>query len=68
MKKELNYSRTFLLIKDINSLAPQSKLELNRINDDFYRNYLVQFRKHPNLRSESKSNKELSKAFDFFLQ
>jgi uncharacterized protein with ParB-like and HNH nuclease domain len=65
-EKRVALLKNFFTYEDINSLAHQSKLRLNRTNDDFYRNYLVQFRKHPNLRSESKSNKELNKALDFF--
>jgi hypothetical protein len=48
------------------SLLRLSKLQLNRLNDDFLQRHLIQFRQPGNLRKEPKSNRELWNAVEFF--
>jgi hypothetical protein len=56
--------RTFLGDKDPTSLTYSSRITLNRIDDGFYRDYLLQLRAHPNPARLPDSNKLLLKAFD----
>lgn len=58
--------RTYLGDKDPGSLNYSSKLLLNENNDDFYQGNLINLREPRALRSLSKSNQLLWKAFSYF--
>ncbi len=49
-------------------LTTESKLKLNRNNDDFYQSYLLNLRKPPTLSKLKPSQKLLQQAFDYFYQ
>jgi uncharacterized protein with ParB-like and HNH nuclease domain len=56
----------YLSNKDPGSLKESSKLILNENNDSFYQSRLINFRHLRNLRSLTKSNQLLWKAFQYF--
>ncbi|MDJ0797159.1 MAG: DUF262 domain-containing HNH endonuclease family protein [Calothrix sp. MO_167.B12] len=60
--------RTYLADKDPRSLRYSSKLILNENNNDFYQSNLVNLRKPFNIRSLSKSNQLIWKAFEYFFR
>ncbi|MDJ0616695.1 MAG: DUF262 domain-containing HNH endonuclease family protein [Calothrix sp. MO_192.B10] len=60
--------RTYLADKDPRSLRYSSKLILNENNNDFYKSNLVNLRKPFNIRSLSKSNQLIWKAFEYFFR
>jgi uncharacterized protein with ParB-like and HNH nuclease domain len=59
--------RTYLSDRDPRSLRYSSKLLLNDNNNDFYQSNLINLRKPLNIRSLTKSNQLLWKAFQYFL-
>ncbi|MEM8505609.1 MAG: DUF262 domain-containing protein [Cyanobacteria bacterium P01_D01_bin.1] len=58
--------RTYLSDRDPRSLRYSSKLILNENNNDFYQSNLINLRRPRNIRSLSKSNQLLWKAFQYF--
>jgi uncharacterized protein with ParB-like and HNH nuclease domain len=56
---------TYIGFTDPVSLISETKLEMNRHNNDYYRNYLIPF-KDEYRRNLSYSNKLLKKAFDWY--
>ncbi len=48
------------------SLISSAKLELNRLNNDYYKNYIIPMRNH-HIHNLSYSDKLIKRAFDFFL-
>lgn len=57
---------SFIGYKDPSSLTYKPKLVLNRNNDDFYRSYLIRFRKPISKSKLKPSEKMLLEAFDYF--
>ncbi|NJK36075.1 MAG: DUF262 domain-containing protein [Oscillatoriales cyanobacterium SM2_2_1] len=58
--------RTYLSDRDPRSLRYSSKVLLNENNNDFYQSNLINLRKPLNIRSLSKSNELLWRAFQYF--
>jgi len=56
----------FIGEKDPASLTESTRLLLNATDNDFYQDYLVQLKKHHNLRGLPKSNNLLWKCFQYF--
>lgn len=65
-KKRIDHFRnSFIGFLDPVTLVSQSKLKLNRNNDDFYQNYIVPLHKLP-MRGLKVSDKLLKKCFEWF--
>jgi uncharacterized protein with ParB-like and HNH nuclease domain len=58
--------RTYLSYKDPRSLKDSSKILLNENNNGFYQKYLINLKQPRNIRSFSKSDQLLWKAFEYF--
>ncbi len=56
----------YIWTKDISSLFYTTKLELNRNNDLFYKDILLEFRKHPAITKVRDSEKLLYEAYVYF--
>ncbi|MBF0276122.1 MAG: DUF262 domain-containing protein, partial [Nitrospinae bacterium] len=66
-KRAEQFRNTYIGYMDPVSLVPQSKLRLNKNNDDFYQTYLVPLQKMPQ-RGLKQSEKLLKKSFNWFSQ
>jgi len=56
----------YIWTKAISSLFYTTKLELNRNNDLFYKDFLLEFRKHPAITKVRDSEKLLYEAYNYF--
>ncbi|RDB03980.1 DUF262 domain-containing protein [Runella aurantiaca] len=66
-RKRLELIRTgYIGFLEGRTLVTKAKLRLNRINEYFFRSYLVQLRKPSNISSEKPSVQKLYKAFTYF--
>uniref|UniRef100_A0A3B0MQ70 GmrSD restriction endonucleases N-terminal domain-containing protein n=1 Tax=Arsenophonus endosymbiont of Trialeurodes vaporariorum TaxID=235567 RepID=A0A3B0MQ70_9GAMM len=65
MKRCEEFMKSYIGYIDPITLSPQSKLELNRHNDNFYQTYLVTLEKIPS-RGFSQSEHKLRKTFNWF--
>lgn len=58
----------FIGERDPASLVEVSKLALNKHDNDFFQEYPVQLREHPNLRSLPRSNRLIANCFSYFMK